>query len=211
MSKTEKKAAVPDVRGRAAVADRPTLAALLGPPILLAGESSESRQTLANSLREAIRPRDALEEIYLDDLIEAQWDKLRWRRAKIDLLRSSAEKGVQALIAPLVEEDPYSLQGLYKQVQDLVKKWSRRDPATLRQVEKMLQEAGHDDGAIMAQTLLVLIDKVEAIEKLISRAETRYNAAIRDINDHRVTLQQRQHEAITDADFKELHREENAA
>jgi hypothetical protein len=211
MSKTEKKAAVPDVRSRAAVVDRPNLASLLGPPVLLAGESCETRQTLANSLREAIRPRDALEEIYLDDLIEAQWDKLRWRRAKIDLLRSSAEKGVQTLIAPLVEEDPYSLQGLYKQVQDLVKKWSRRDPATLRQVEKMLQEAGHDDGAIMAQTLLVLIDKVEAIEKLISRAETRYNAAIRDINDYRVTLRQRQHEAITDADFKELDREENAA
>jgi hypothetical protein len=57
----------------------------------------------------------------------------------------------------------------------------------------------------------VLIDKVEAIDKLISRAEARYNAAIRDINDHRVTLQQRQHEAITDADFKELDREENAA
>jgi hypothetical protein len=52
---------------------------------------------------------------------------------------------------------------------------------------------------------------VEAIDKLISRAEARYNAAIRDINDHRVTLQQRQHEAITDADFKELDREENAA
>jgi hypothetical protein len=211
MSKTEKKAAVPDVRSRAAVVDRPNLASLLGPPVLLAGESCETRQTLANSLREAIRPRDALEEIYLDDLIEAQWDKLRWRRAKIDLLRSSAKKGVQALIAPLVEEDPYSLQGLYKEVQDLVKKWSRRDPATLQQVEKMLQKAGHDDGAIMAQTLLVLIDKVEAIDKLISRAEARYNAAIRDINDYRVTLRQRQHEAITDADFKELDREENAA
>jgi hypothetical protein len=130
MSKTEKKAAVPDVRSRAAVVDRPNLASLLGPPVLLAGESCETRQTLANSLREAIRPRDALEEIYLDDLIEAQWDKLRWRRAKIDLLRSSAQKGVQALIAPLVEEDPYSLQGLYKEVEDLVTKWSRRDPAT---------------------------------------------------------------------------------
>jgi len=211
MSKTEKKAAVPDVRSRAAVVDRPNLASLLGPPILLAGESCETRQTLANSLREAIRPRDALEEIYLDDLIEAQWDKLRWRRAKINLLRSSAQKGVQALIAPLVEEDPYSLQGPYKEVEDLVTKWSRRDPATLRQVEKMLQKAGHDDGAIMAQTLLVLIDKVEAIDKLISRAEARYNAAIRDINDYRVTLRQRQHEAITDADFKELDREENAA
>jgi len=202
---------MPPKISRAAVVDRPNLASLLGPPILLAGESCETRQTLANSLREAIRPRDALEEIYLDDLIEAQWDKLRWRRAKINLLRSSAQKGVQALIAPLVEEDPYSLQGVYKEVEDLVTKWSRRDPATLRQVEKMLQKAGHDDGAIMAQTLLVLIDKVEAIDKLISRAEARYNAAIRDINDYRVTLRQRQHEAITDADFKELDREENAA
>jgi len=134
-----------------------------------------------------------------------------WRRAKIDLLRSSAHKGVQALITPLVEEVPYAIQRLEKEVEDLAKKWSRRDPETLRQVEKLLQNAGHDDRAITAQTLLVLIDKVEAIDKLISRAEARYNAAIRDINDHRVTLQQRQHEAITDADFKELDREENAA
>ena len=93
----------------------------------------------------------------------------------------------------------------------LVERWIRREPAALQEVRQLLEKAGHDNETIMAQTLIALIEKVEAIDKLISRAESRYNAAIRDINDHRAALAQRRHDAITDADYEELDNEENAA
>lgn len=210
MSKTQKKAALPDVRRTAAVARKPTIASLLGTPILLDGESLERREGIAQSLREQIQPRDTLEEIYLDDLIEAQWEKLRCRRAKINILRSSAHTGVRKLIAPLIDTDPFSMP-VDDPVASLVERWIRREPAALQEVRQLLEKAGHDNETIMAQTLIALIEKVEAIDKLISRAESRYNAAIRDINDHRAALAQRRHDAITDADYEELDNEENAA
>ena len=51
MSKTQKKAALPDVRRTAAVASKPTIASLLGTPILLDGESLERREGMAQPLR----------------------------------------------------------------------------------------------------------------------------------------------------------------
>ena len=211
MSKIQKKPALPDVRRTAAVAGKPTIASRPGAPILLDGESLETHAGIAQSLREQIQPRDVIEEIYLNDLVDAQCEKLRWRRAKINLLRSSAKKGVRTLIAPLLDTDPLEMAFMEKPLERFVKGWIRRDPGALEEVQQLLKKAGHDDAAITAQTLLELIDEVEAIDKLISRAEARYNAAIRDINDHRAALAQRRHEAITDADYKELNNEENAA
>ena len=198
------------MRRTAAVASKPTIASLPTSD-LLDGESLERREGIAQSLREQIQPRGyARKVIILDDLIEAQWGETALPARKINILRSSAHTGVRKLIAPLIDTDPFSMPVDYR-VASLVERWIRREPAALQEVRQLLEKAGHDNETKMAQTLIALIEKVEAIDKLISRAESRYNAAIRDINDHRAALAQRRHDAITDADYEELDNEENAA
>lgn len=205
---TKRKAALPDVRRSAVVQKniKTDSASRFDGPALLPGENRETLEGIAQSLREHIQPRDPLEEIYFDDLLEAQWNKLRYRSAKSNLLRSSAYRGVEKLVTPLVDTTQLSLDAatLENPADPLVRLWNKGDPSAREEVRELLERAGHDEGAILAQTVFVLIEEMKKIEKFISVAEARFNAAIRNINDHRAMLALIRPQAITDADYKEL-------
>ena len=59
---------------------------LLGPPPLLPNESLVDYEGLKSRLRAKIVPQDVLEEIWLRDILDLQWEVLRMRRLKARLL-----------------------------------------------------------------------------------------------------------------------------
>ena len=76
------------------------LSELLGPAPLLPGESEADYEALKMRIMAAVKPADAIEHLYVRDVIDLQWDLLRFRRLKSHLLSSSAPSGLAALMLP---------------------------------------------------------------------------------------------------------------
>jgi len=73
-----------------------------GPPPLIPGEDPAACKALLGRLSAAVQPRGVLEEIWVRDVVDLEWDVLRLRRLKAYLLRAAAHIGVEKIIEPLV-------------------------------------------------------------------------------------------------------------
>ena len=176
----------------------PELNALMGPPPLIDGEDGAAYEALYRRVDEAVAPRDAVEEIWVRDIIDNLWETLRLRRIKSSLMRSSAHEGLERVITPLTEVFVRSR---------LVDGWSRREPKTVKEVEKLMEEAGLGPEAIAGETLAANIDTFDRIDAMIMRAEARRNTAPREIERRREVLARRLREAaqvIEGAEFSPI-------
>lgn len=173
--------------------------ALLGPPPILAGEDVNSYDALYSRIRGAVDPKDVIEEFWVRDIVDLLWEALRLRRLKAWLMAAAAPEGLAKLLTPLVPN--------YSQRASLVRDWAGKKGDALQEVSLLLKEAGLDEMAIAAETLLVKIDAFERIDRLIMQAETRRNAVLREIDRRREAVAHRLREAaaiIDDAEFREI-------
>lgn len=173
--------------------------ALLGPPPLLEGEDRSTYDALHDRIYAAVRPEDTLEEIWTRDIVDLIWETLRLRGLKVALMRAAAHEGLEKILE--------ALGGPWGANSDTVAGWMRRDQKSVRNVESQLKQAGLDQDAIAAQTLAAKLDTFEKLDRMIMQAEARRNAALREIDRHRIALAQRLRtlgKEIEDAEFAEV-------
>jgi hypothetical protein len=179
------------------------LQALLGPAPLLEGEDSTAYDELRDRIQSAVAPKDAIDEIWVRDIVDLLWETMRLRRLKAKLMQSAAYEGLEELLRILVDET-----SLYSSVSHgLTIRWARRDPDAVNQVADLLKQAGLNQESIAAQTLAVKLDTFSQIDRMIMQTESRRNAILREVDRRREALAQRLREAtatIEDAEFTEI-------
>lgn len=122
-------------------------------------------------------------------------------------MKAAAGEGLVRVLDSL--SAPYPLGN-----EEVAADWMRREPATVKQVDSMLTQAGLNRDAIAAQTLAAKLEIFEKLDRVIMQAESRRNAAVREIDRHREALAQRirtANMAIEDADFTEVVSNKDAA
>jgi hypothetical protein len=81
-------------------------AALFDHPNLLEGEDAAEYQELLARIRVAVTPVDVIDEMFIADIADLEWEVLRWRRLKTTLIRGH---GLTALEEFLGEKLDYEL------------------------------------------------------------------------------------------------------
>ena len=71
----------------------------IAPAPLLPGEREADYVAIARRIIAASRPKDAIEEILIRDVIDLSWEVLRLRRVKAGILRASMGAGVEQALA----------------------------------------------------------------------------------------------------------------
>ena len=175
----------------------------LGPTVLLAGEDQARYDRLAAQITAAVSPRDIIEAIFVRDFVDLVWETLRLRRLKVSYLRSCEWVGVEAVLQALVGDD---------QAEILARERHRGSAEAAATVDAVLAAAGLTFEAATAQTLANCLDEVERTERMIDRAESGKNVALRELDRHRAALaeQLRRAEDVQDAEFSEVPAGENA-
>ena len=171
---------------------------LLGAPALILGEDIEAFAALLARVTAAVTPADAIEEIWVRDVVELAWDMARLRRFKASLLQVAAPDGLRRVLTPLVDR---------QEANRLSEAWGRREAQAMAQVDKLLAAANCTPDAIMAETLTLKLDHVERLERLIAAAEARLAGALRELDRRRSVLAQALREAaqdIVDAEFEDV-------
>ena len=97
-SKSKTKIAVPSVSGQA----------LFGPPLLLEGEDAAAYDEFLARIRAAVNPVDIIDDMFIADVVSSEWEDLRWRRLKLNLIRTRGLKALESFLAKKPECDLYA-------------------------------------------------------------------------------------------------------
>jgi hypothetical protein len=89
--------------------------------------------------------------------------------------------------------------------QELTQKYGRREPATVKFIDKLLVAAGSSFGSLMVKALPDELENIERIDRLLTLAENRRDASLREIDRRRAVLGQRVRKSLQepeDAQFQ---------
>jgi hypothetical protein len=167
--------------------------ALAGAPPLIAGESSAGYDQLLARVCETLQPSDVLEQIWMRDVVDLAWEAFRLRRLKADLMSAAAHEGMAEVLRPLVDCP-----------ERLARSWARRSERAVRTIETALAQAGASMDAVAARTFCARIGDFERIERMITAAEARRNAALRELDRHRANFALRLRRTIAAVEDAEL-------
>jgi hypothetical protein len=165
--------------------------ALFGTPPLLEGENEKAYDQFLVQISATVQPADILEEIWVRNYLDLFWEETRLRRLKTSLMTSSAYKGLEELLRPLIgsRSDPLSFR-------HLVDGWAAHDASAIERADEILTSANMTMNDVMAQTLSVVLNDIERIDRMIAVSEVRRSAILREIDRHREALGQRLRRAV---------------
>ena len=191
--------------------------ALLGRPPLVHGENEGAYAELLSRVRAAVGPKDVLEEFWVRDVVDLSWEAVRLRRMKADVLTAATHKALEQVLAPILnQEGPSETGSMLEEMfgetpaHRLAARWYRREPTAVDEVEGILRAAGLSMDVVTAKALGMSLDVVERIDRLVTNAEARRNAVLREVARHRAAFAEglrRSSGAVRDAEFTEVHRQ----
>ena len=75
-----------------------------------------------------------------------------------------------------------------RKAEEFAQEYLQRKPGAIKLIDKLLAGAGSSIDALIVQALPMELDKIERIDRLITVAETRRNAMLREIDRRRAVL-----------------------
>ena len=141
---------------------------LFGPPPILEGEDAAAYDELFGRVCAAVKPADVIDEMFTADVVALEWEVLRWRRLKLNLIRT---RGLKALERFLCEELAYDLyrkhfaEELTKILQDNLAEDQAEDSA-----QTLAHACAQNEPAAVDKVNNVLTGIGEDIDDIINRA-----------------------------------------
>jgi hypothetical protein len=160
---------------------------LLGPPPLMENDNRADYEGLKERLQGALNPSNAMENIWVRDILDLQWELLRLRRLRILFLDSASHIGLRRVLSDRLES--------YK-INSLVSGWALRNEDALEETYGLLDKWGLTEQDIDAHTLVASIDTLERFDRMIAQLEARRNSVLREIDRHRDALARRLKDAL---------------
>src|SRR5271154_6152694 len=78
---------------------------LFGPPPLLEGENGAAYEVLNVHIHAAVAPKDAIEAIWVQDIVDQVWETMRLKRLKANLMRAAMHNWVGARLPGWTEDE----------------------------------------------------------------------------------------------------------
>ena len=179
------------------ILDVSSLDDFLGPAPLLEGEDKADYIGLLDEVRGQVMPKDAIERIYIRDIVDLTWELMRSRRMKVALLHKGQVRAIYQLASsenwPRLDSDAKS------SVRAAVKMSFAEGMKLLAKYGVTLQDINAHAFAAERETLLRL-------DQNMMQIEIRRNFALREIERRRTALGRRLGAVINEveAEFKEV-------
>jgi len=169
----------------------------LGPAPLLEGEDRAAYIGLLEEVRRQVMPKDAIEQIYVRDVVDLTWELMRSRRIKVALLHRGQVRVIQQLTSS--ENWPGLDADAKYSVRDAVKTSFANGMKELAKYGVTLQDVNAHAFAAERETLLRL-------DQNMMQIEARRNFALREIERRRASLGRRLGAVINEveAEYREV-------
>jgi hypothetical protein len=176
-------------------------------------KSSRMRESGLAALQDFLRKELAYKHYrkrFADDLTEIlqgnlPQDQARTLANSCAWNESDAVDKVNAVLSRIGSSMDYILnRAQAHKAQELTQKYRRREPATVRFIDKRLAAAGESMGSLMVKALPEELDYIERIDRLITIAENRRDASLREIDRRRAVLGQRVRKSLQELEDNQL-------
>lgn len=148
---------------------------LFGPPPIISGEDAEAYRAIGQAIWDARPPEDFIQATRINDIAYLLWEGNRLRRLKVKLIEASRIEGARKLIKRLSGE--YSDAVFWGN-------WAQGEESTTNYVNDLLASCNLDHDTIVAQTIDVIVDTLEAIERQSAQFEARRLVTTRDYDQY---------------------------
>jgi hypothetical protein len=166
----------------------------LGTTVLIHGENASDFDGFAARIRVALKPANAIEEIYVDDAIFHAWEVRRWRRAKGGLLLASSPAAMARLLGRVAVK-PLATT--------LADGWANGDPGSIAKVEALMESAGFTYDATMGEAAAVRIDVMAGFDAQAAAVEGRFTTALKELDRYRAGAAETVRDVV-DAEFEDV-------
>jgi hypothetical protein len=231
---------------------------LFGPPPLFEGEDVAAFDELYGRVCAAVKPVDVIDEMLTVDVVSEEWEILRWRRAKANLIRTGTLKELErfllkqldynnhyqkyfeydltqilrdnlpkdqpegaaaALAGACARNDPDAVakvnalldridehmdhvlnRALARKAEDLANEYHQHEAPAVQLVNGLLAAAGTSIDYLMLRELTGQLDYIERIDRLMTLAENRRDASLREIDRRRAVLGERLRKSLQEAE-----------
>jgi hypothetical protein len=97
----------PNARSNRAILPRLRSRLFGSAPLLLKGEDAAAYEDLFAGIHAAVKPVDTVDEMFVADVVELEWEVLRWRRLKSSLLRMCQCDALKEVLERQLDYDQY--------------------------------------------------------------------------------------------------------
>lgn len=154
---------------------------------LLITEDKDDFAEIQKDIHREIKPRSAIERIYVEEMAALRWESLRLRRCKTAIINKAFRPAMAALLTRLLSgpgADPIRCDD---GALELTERWFT-DAAAKKQVAELLRRFGLDESAIEAEAITHSATELVQVDRLLASAEARYTKALRLIGEYRAVL-----------------------
>ena len=151
------------------------------------------------------RFEDDLAEILQENFPEDQAEDARTLASKCARNKADAvDKVNEILDGKGLKMDPILDQAKGHKAEELVQEYARREPGAVTLVHEFLAGAGRSMDCFMADALVWALDDIERIDRLITTAERRRDASLREIERRRAFLGETLRRSVQDIEDGEF-------
>jgi len=156
---------------------------------LITGEEPADYDDLLAHIATAVKPKDAVEWIWVKDVVDLVWEAQRLRRLRAALLMTARIMAMSDILRPLINQDN-DIMSLLAVVGDdtatkTAKGWTRGETEAVEEAEELLEDHGLDIDAVMAKAFVSHIKELEQIERMMTTAEIRRDKVLNEIENRR--------------------------
>jgi hypothetical protein len=155
---------------------------------LLSGESEQEYATLQARIVREVAPRDAIEELFVNDIVPVTRDITRINRNKTGLLRNAYPAALHSLLKQILHREEYMHHVMFEDpiLEKAAKYFS--DKKAKKAILAVLAQFGLDESALEAEAFRLVAYDLEGLDKMLSNAERRRYRLIKFIARYRKTL-----------------------
>jgi hypothetical protein len=146
------------------------IAALLETPLLLSGEDPHAYVGLLKAVTADVQPADFIEKMWTSDVVYNQWEILRYRRFKTELVKVAKQEALEGILQELMSYG-YGMESARAEM--TAWKYVMGDEEAKEEVGELLQEAQLTEDTVFARGVANMIEAIERIDRLIESSEAR--------------------------------------
>lgn len=157
---------------------------LFGPMPLLPGEDHDAYSRLLSTIAAAVEPTDAIDWMYLKDVVDLAWEITRLHRWKVEIIKTGCPTARQELFETLLANDTSALE-LSDKARTMSAKYASADEKVVSEMRGKMTQQGFTEESVLAVAFAKRIDILDVIENMLASAQRRRTGLLNEIERRR--------------------------
>ena len=178
----------------------PEIQSLLGKRPLMTGEDPSAYDDLLTQVSLSVKPADAIEWLWVKDVVDLVCDIQRLRRVKSGILSEARREALQSLVSA-----HHTPSKIWPTTRDLVQDYIAGEARARKEVDELIRNRDQQVDEAVSKDIQYRLKTLERIEYMIASAESRRDKILREMETRRSSMARRLREASQQViDVKEV-------